>query len=104
MSRDEKLAHLRAWHEAMTRSSAALQPVIDLLRLTGEDPITDTVWQLQTDLSRAYAALMGDTLYSLEWFAAENEMGRKGMDAGVEGNTRPIRTVEDLLWLLEVTN
>lgn len=30
-------------------------------------------------------------------------MGRKGMEAGLSDTLRPIRTAEDLLWLIEVT-
>lgn len=103
MTRDEKLAHIHAWHDAMTKADDTIQPVIDALKLCGEDPITNTVWQLQTDLTRAYAALIDDAFESLSWFACENDMGRKGMEAGVAGEMRPIRTVEDLLWLIEVT-
>ena len=104
MTRDEKLAHIHAWHDAMTKADDTIQPVIDALKLCGEDPITNTVWQLQTDLTRAYAALIDDAFESLSWFACENDMGRKGMEAGVAGEMRPILTVEDLLWLIEVTS
>lgn len=104
MTREQKLLHIQAWRDAMTRADDAIQPVIDALALCGEDPITNTVWQLQTDLTRAYAALIDDALESLSWFACENDMGRKGMEAGVAGSLRPIRTVEDLLWLIEVTS
>lgn len=104
MSRDEKLAHIQAWHDAMTRADDAIQPVIDALKLCGEDPITNTVWQLQTDLTRAYAALLDDAFESLAWHAAENDMGAKGREAGIGSDVRPIRTAEDLLWLIEVTS
>ena len=104
MTREQKLAHIQAWHDAMTKADEAIQPVIDALKLCGDDPITNTVWQLQTDLTHAYAALIDDALESLSWFACENDMGRKGMEAGVAGSLRPIRTVEDLLWLIEVTS
>lgn len=103
MTREQKLAHIQAWHDAMTRADDAIQPVIDLLRLTGEDPITNTVWQLQTDLTHAYAALLDDAFESLAWHAAENDMGAKGREAGIGPDLRPIRTAEDLLWLIEVT-
>ena len=103
MTRDEKLAHIQAWHAAMTRADDAIKPVIDALALCGEDPITNTVWQLQTDLTRAYASLLDDAFESLAWFAYENDMGAKGREAGSGSDVRPIRTVEDLLWLIEVT-
>lgn len=103
MTREQKLLHIQAWHDAMTKADDTIQPVIDALKLCGEDPITNTVWQLQTDLTRAYAALIDDAFESLSWFAYENDMGAKGREAGSGSDVRPIRTVEDLLWLIEVT-
>ena len=103
MTREQKLLHIQAWHDAMTKADETIQPVIDALALCGEDPITNTVWQLQTDLTRAYAALIGDAFESMSWYASENDMGRKGMEAGLSDTLRPIRTAEDLLWLIEVT-
>ena len=102
MTSEQKLAHLHAWHDAMTKADTTIQPVIDALALCGEDPITNTVWQLQGDLTRAYAALIDDAFESLSWFARENDMGRGEMVAGVASDCRPIRTVEDLLWLIEL--
>ena len=104
MTREQKLAHIQAWHDAMTKADEAIQPVIDALKLCGDDPITNTVWQLQTDLTRAYAALLDDAFESLAWHAAENDMGAKGRVAGIGSDVRPIRTAEDLLWLIEVTS
>ena len=103
MTREQKLAHIQAWRDAMTRADDAIQPVIDALKLCGEDPITNTVWQLQTDLTRAYAEILDDAFESLNWYAIENDMGAKGREAGIGSDLRPIRTAEDLLWLIEVT-
>ena len=103
MTREQKLAHIQAWHDAMTKANENIRPVIYALALGGEDPITNTVWQLQTDLTRAYAEILDDAFESLNWYAIENDMGRNGMQAGAAGETRPIRTLEDLLWLIEVT-
>ena len=83
MTRDEKLAHIQAWHDAMTKANETIQPVIDALKLCGEDPITNTVWQLQTDLTRAYAEILDDAFESLNWYAIENDMGAKGREAGI---------------------
>ena len=103
MTSEQKLAHLQAWHDAMTKADTNIQPVIDALALCGEDPITNTVWQLQSDLTRAYAEILDDAFESLSWYASENDMGRGGMEAGSGSDVRPIRTVQDLLWLIEVS-
>lgn len=103
MTREQKLLHIQAWHDAMTKADETIKPVIDALALCGEDPITNTVWQLQTDLTRAYAEILDDAFESLNWYAIENDMGAKGREAGSGSDVRPILTAEDLLWLIEVT-
>ena len=48
------------------------------------------------------AAAIGDDMHKwLDWFIHENDCGRKGYEAGYEGRIKPIRTIEDLLDLIE---
>lgn len=102
MTRDQKEHHLDTWATEMQAADARIQPVIEVLRLDGGDPVCDTVWGLQSALTAAYAHMLDDTEGWLNWFAYENDYGRKGMKAGLRGDLRPIRGVPDLLWLLEV--
>lgn len=52
----------------------------------------------------AVAHIVGDHQYNwLSWYAAENEMGHIGLEAGPVNDAKPIRTIEDLAWLIEVT-
>ena len=34
------------------------------------------------------------------WYILENNYGAKGYDAGYKGNMKPIKTTEDLLWVM----
>lgn len=34
------------------------------------------------------------------WYILENNYGAKGYDAGYKGNMKPIKTIEDLLWVM----
>ena len=34
------------------------------------------------------------------WYILENDYGDKGYDAGYKGNMKPIKTIEDLLWVM----
>lgn len=36
------------------------------------------------------------------WYILENEYGTKGYDAGYKDNTKPIKTPEDLLWVMKI--
>lgn len=101
MNRDQKLAALKRWQDAMERADATIDPVIQLLQLQPESPICDAVWRLQSALTAMTADLVGDCADWLSWYALENDMGRKGMEAGWSGFEREIRTLDDLLWLVE---
>lgn len=58
---------------------------------------------LLTDQINIVATLIGDTKAGLNWFLFENECGDKGYEAGIdEGEVRPIKTVEDYLWLVDL--
>lgn len=102
MTPEQKLAALTRWQEAMERSDVTIDPVVSLLQLQPESPVCDTVWRLQSALTAATADLVGDCGEWLNWYALENDMGRKGMEAGPAGQLREIRTIGDLLWVMEV--
>lgn len=103
MTKSQKLATLQRWAGTMKRGDNLLAPVIDVLDLRPEGPVTTALWITQDALTKATAELVGDGAEWLNWFAADNELGAKAMEAGPLGKERPIKTLEDLLWVIEVT-
>ena len=102
MAKEQKLAALTRWQQSMEKADSTINPVIDLLQLHPESPVCETVWRLQSALTAATADLVGgDPLDWLGWYAMENEFGRNGLKAGEAADMREIKTLEDLLWLLE---
>lgn len=57
---------------------------------------------LVKDQIQLVAALIGDTEIGLDWFIYENDCGAKGYEAGIDGDLRPIRTIDDYLWLVNL--
>jgi hypothetical protein len=104
MTPAEKLAALQAWQVAIERADKLINPVIEALQLTPESPPCEAVWGLQGALTAAVAAQVGDSFEWLNWYAHENNFGAVGHVAGPVGATRKIRTLEDLLWLIEANN
>ena len=45
--------------------------------------------------------IASDLPVDLSWFVFENDCGRNGYEAGVDGDVRAVKTVEDLLDLAE---
>lgn len=60
------------------------------------------VGALVKDQIQLVAALIGDTENGLNWFIYENDCGAKGYEAGIDGDLRPIRTIDDYLWLVNL--
>lgn len=101
MDRAEKLKMLNdlfTVHDDIHRHIDALKSTLN------PDPgcaLYDSVFKMIDVAVKATASALGDKSEWLDWFVIENDCGRKGYDAGYEGRLKPIRTVEDLLALIE---
>ncbi len=103
MTKTEKLAILREWAVRLETANLLIDPIADALKLTPESPIHTAIWGLQTVYTKAVGKLVGDKADWLDWYASENDFGRKHMEAGPTGSTRPISALDDLVWVMEVT-
>jgi hypothetical protein len=101
MTKMEKLELLREWSVKTETADTLIEPVTECLGLSVESPIHQAVWTLQDAYTKAVSKLVGDDGEWLDWFAHENDFGRKKMEAGPTGNMRPIKDLEDLLWAME---
>jgi hypothetical protein len=102
MTKTEKLVLLNEWKKRIEETEAMIKRVSDLMGLDPESPVLQAIWAIETDYTKSVAALVGDRYESLFWYWMENGMGRKSFDAGPKGKTRKIKTLKDLLWLIEV--
>jgi hypothetical protein len=96
-----KLAILTRWQKAIEEADANFDIVVDMLRLDPENRVCQAVWRTQEALTATTSDLLDDGLESLSWFWLENDMGRKGLEAGTVAEKRQIHTLDDLVWLLE---
>ena len=53
------------------------------------------------DQIKLVAEMIGDRKEGLEWFVYDNECGDKGLEAGVDGDMRKIKTVDDYIYLIK---
>jgi hypothetical protein len=103
MTKLEKLERLTEWADEIQKADAIIDPISEVLGLSVESPIHQAVWDLQTAYTKAVSKLVGDKWEWLDWYANENKFGEKGLGAGMSGNNRPIKSLEDLLWVIEET-
>ena len=110
MTPAEKLAALQAW-EAHVKATRA---VYEADRLACGALIESPRWETVYGLLDAYTTLIADRIRPdhlgadqvtewLDWWAFECDFGAKPKQAGIVGQEmREIRTLEDLLWIIEV--
>lgn len=91
---------IKSWHASITATQVILDKITALFGYGSE--ATEGVGQLMESYTESVSRSIGDKFGTLEWFWLENDMGKNGHHAGVAGNLRPIRNLDDLIWLVEV--
>lgn len=97
----DKLKALQVWEQV---TKAVDKQLGDFEKLFGvaESLFTDAVCQMMYEYTEAVAKNVGDDSDWLNWYQFENGMGKKCLSAGYDDDMREIKTLEDLLWLIEV--
>lgn len=101
MTHEEKLAHLTEWQRQMQAAAALIEPLGNAVGLSPESPIYRAVWGLQDAYTKAVGRLVGDDQEWLSWFASDNDFGRLEMEAGFPGRMIAVKTVADLIDVME---
>ena len=106
MNASEPLPILREWErvaKAIRKQTRAITAKTSPIRVELESPLLDAIWAMDSAYSEAVEIrITGASFGWLEWYAVENDFGRKAMEAGPSEAMRPIRTLRDLAWLLKV--
>ena len=92
---DDLIAAHDAVHAQLDELKHTLDPYPDC-------PLYNAIFGLLNVAIMATAEAIGGSAGEwLDWFVHDNDCGRKAYEAGYEGRLKPIRTVEDLLDLIE---
>lgn len=101
MTRREIIDILTPW-VAHCKAVAALEASLEPLRMELESPIYAVPWGLldaYTDEVERRLGIHGSGW--LSWWHHEDSMGKRGLEAGWDGNMRPIKGLSGLVWLIE---
>ena len=102
---DATLTHLDPWFALFLRLQHTTDGLCALFRAEPESEVITLLHDLFHKTTLATAASIddildaddeADTIGWLEWFLWENDGGKKGMEAGFTGQTRPVRTLRDI--------
>ena len=97
-----KLELLQEWQTTIHNSDKALA-ALDKAIGHNDGSLRQSIYTMQATYTRAISLIVADDFEWLEWFACENEMGRKGLvaKAGPGKLFKPINTLARLLALIE---
>jgi hypothetical protein len=98
--REDTLVLLGEWQAHAAAVEKMMTGIKTSIGLEIGGPLFDTVWGIFNAYTSALAVEVGDLGQWLEWYSAENEMGARGMEAGYDGQTTPIKTLDDLYELI----
>ena len=96
MTPADMLPHLERWKATIVQAEVAIAQFIAPLRPIPESALYDIPYRLMDAYTSAVSAQVGDQDEWLSWFWADNEMGRKKLEAMINGKHRKIRTLKDL--------
>ena len=102
-NRKETMLRLEQWkqqHDELKAVFAAMKPSLGCLV---NSPLFDSVWNVFEAYTKVLVELLGAEGWPddwLTWYAYENDMGAKGMQAGYDGKVKPIKNMGDLYRLI----
>ena len=95
-----KLKLLQEWQTTIRNSDKALAALDKAVGPT-DGPLKESIWRMQATYTRAISLIVGDKWEWLEWFACDNDMGKKGLTASA-GTGKPLKPIKTLAQLLAV--
>lgn len=102
MTRYEKMLAIQDWMFAIENAESLIAPVREVLIIAPESPINEALDIVIDALTKTTSKLIGDHMAWLDWYADENDFGRNGLKAGLKGLEKPIKSLNDLMDLIDV--
>lgn len=102
-SQTAALERLKKFLELSAAADAHFEAARDLLGCAPEAPLFANLYAIRDGYMDQVAAAIGDTTGWLSWFVYDNDHGRRGLEAGIDGDMRPIKTAADLLWVVNLS-
>lgn len=97
MTPDERAQQVRRWYETMVELERQCDEFTDITMAHPESPLMRAVNMIAGDYTTAV-----DPGGTCEWFWLECDLGRRPLQASkAGGDERTIKTVEDLIWMME---
>jgi hypothetical protein len=100
MTNKEKLELLLMWEVHVDDLSHQWERLESITGILSDSAFGNAVWRMQDDYTKTVARLLECDPEELSWYCFDNQMGKQGLECEIDGETREIRTLADLAWML----
>lgn len=107
MKREDQIKKIQQIQDLLDLKREIDKLLDDLYKVIGRNPegsLQDLIYKLFNSLVDKTSKEIGDKWEWLDWFIWVNDMGENAFEAGYGEDTKPIRTIEDLIGFLEDNN
>lgn len=101
MNTAEKIKIIESLIESYRAMSASADSMLKLLGITADCDALNPFWKAFDKYVEVVSNLVGDSSDWLTWYIWDNKCGERQMAAGYGGKLKPIKTVKDLVRLIE---
>jgi hypothetical protein len=97
MNKEEMLVIVKEWEEAIASLEDNVQSYIELTYAAIDSPLFESVYRIANNYTTQLGHRIGGNEEWLFWYMFDCEMGNKPMEAGCDGNTVLVDSVEKLV-------
>jgi hypothetical protein len=98
----DRLKYLEQWVKVCVKIDARVNEWTKMLGLDIDSPLIQTLFEFETEYTSVCSQIVGDKSEWLNWYAFENDYGKKELEAGIPGEMKRIVTLDDLLTLIDL--
>ena len=102
MTTAEKLSRLQEWRHHLLMLESAWDKLESAVGADHDSPLGNAVWLAFDAYTQAIGREIGDVGGWMSWHWLENKLGARGHEAGNRHVMRPIKTLDDLLWVIDL--
>jgi len=89
------------WNNVTVDMLKQIDALESIIGVDPSSPLLSTIFALHDQLTESLSREIGDRENMLEWYCLENEMGARGFEAGIMGNTKPITNINELITVIK---
>jgi hypothetical protein len=100
MTKEEKMQLLKIWEKRTENLNTQWEEFAAFTGARSDWPFGDAIWRMWEDHTKIVSDLLECDPDELFWYCFDNQLGEQGLECEFNNETREIRTLADLAWMI----